>query len=30
MATETGAFSTVKNYFDVFDYDINLLTSALK
>jgi zinc/manganese transport system substrate-binding protein len=30
MATSTGAFPTVKNYFDVFDYDINLLTSALK
>jgi ABC-type Zn uptake system ZnuABC Zn-binding protein ZnuA len=30
MATETGAFPTVKNYFDLFDYDINLLTSALK
>ena len=30
MATSTGAFSTVKNYFDVFDYDINLLTAALK
>jgi len=30
MATSTGAFPTVKNYFDVFDYDINLITSALK
>ncbi len=30
MATETGAFPTIKNYFDLFDYDINLLTSALK
>ena len=30
MATSTGAFPTVKNYFDVFDYDINLLTAALK
>ena len=30
MATSTGAFPTIKNYFDVFDYDINLLTSALK
>jgi ABC-type Zn uptake system ZnuABC Zn-binding protein ZnuA len=30
MATSTGALSTVKNYFDVFDYDINLLTAALK
>jgi zinc/manganese transport system substrate-binding protein len=30
MATSTGAFPAVKNYFDVFDYDINLLTAALK
>jgi ABC-type Zn uptake system ZnuABC Zn-binding protein ZnuA len=30
MATETGAFPAVKNYFDLFDYDINLLTAALK
>lgn len=30
MATSTGAFDAVKNYFDLFDYDINLLTSALK
>ena len=30
MATSTGAFPTVKNYFDVFDYDINQLTGALK
>jgi zinc/manganese transport system substrate-binding protein len=30
MATSTGAFPTVKNYYDVFDYDINLLTAALK
>jgi len=30
MATSTGAFPTVKNYFDLFDYDINLLTAALK
>ena len=30
MATSTGAFPTIKNYFDVFDYDINQLTAALK
>jgi len=30
MATSTGAFDQVKSYFDVFDYDINLLTAALK
>jgi len=30
MATSTGAFPTVKNYFDVFDYDINQLIGALK
>lgn len=30
MATSTGAFPSVKNYFDVFDYDINQLTAALK
>jgi len=30
LATSTGAFPVVKNYFDVFDYDINQLTAALK
>jgi zinc/manganese transport system substrate-binding protein len=30
MATSTGAFPAVKNYFDVFDYDINQLVGALK
>jgi len=30
MATSTSAFPTVKNYFDVFDYDINQLVGALK
>ena len=30
LATSTGAFSSVKNYFDVFDYDINQLIAALK
>ncbi len=30
LATSTGAFDAVKNYFDVFDYDINQLISVLK
>lgn len=30
LATSTGAFDTVNNYFDVFDYDINLLVNNLK
>jgi len=30
MATSTGAFPSVKTYFDVFDYDINQLIAALK
>ncbi len=30
MATSVGAFDSVKNYFDLFDYNINLLTGALK
>ena len=30
MATSTGAFPSVKNYFDVFDYDISQLIAALK
>src|SRR5436190_14387369 len=30
LATSAGAFPTVKNYFDVFDYDINQLIGALK
>jgi len=30
LATSTGAFDAVKNYFDLFDYDINQLTAALK
>ncbi|MEP6683161.1 MAG: metal ABC transporter substrate-binding protein [Parafilimonas sp.] len=30
LATSTGAFPSVKNYYDVFDYDINMLTAALK
>jgi zinc/manganese transport system substrate-binding protein len=30
LATSVGAFDSVKNYFDLFDYDIRLLTAALK
>ena len=30
LATSTGAFSTVKDYFDLFDYDINQLLAVLK
>ncbi len=30
LATSAGAFPTVKNYFDVFDYDIEQLVNALK
>ena len=30
LATSTGAFDPIKNYFDLFDYDINLLTTSLK
>jgi zinc/manganese transport system substrate-binding protein len=30
LATSVGAFSAVKNYFDLFDYDINQLTAMLK
>jgi len=30
LATSVGAFSAVKNYFDLFDYDINQLTVMLK
>ena len=30
LATSTGAFSTVKDYFDLFDYDINQLIAVLK
>jgi ABC-type Zn uptake system ZnuABC Zn-binding protein ZnuA len=30
LATSTGAFPSIKNYFDVFDYDIKQLTSALQ
>jgi len=30
LATSVGAFPSIKNYFDLFDYDINQLTSVLK
>ncbi len=30
LATSSGAFPTIKNYFDLFDYDINALTAVLK
>jgi zinc/manganese transport system substrate-binding protein len=30
LATSTGAFDSIKNYFDLFDYNINQLTAALK
>ncbi len=30
LATSVGAFPSIKNYFDLFDYDIAQLTSALK
>jgi zinc/manganese transport system substrate-binding protein len=30
LATSTGAFNGIKNYFDLFDYDINHLIEALK
>jgi zinc/manganese transport system substrate-binding protein len=30
LATSVGAFSSIKNYFDLFDYDINQLTAVLK
>lgn len=30
LATSVGAFTGIKNYFDLFDYNINLLTTNLK
>lgn len=30
LATSTGAFESIKNYFDLFDYNINLLVQALQ
>jgi zinc/manganese transport system substrate-binding protein len=30
LATSVGAFDSIKNYFDLFDYDINQIISALK
>jgi zinc/manganese transport system substrate-binding protein len=30
LATSVGAFSSIKNYFDLFDYDIDQMVSVLK
>src|SRR3954471_4730830 len=30
LATSVGAFNSIKNYFDLFDYNINQLTATLK
>jgi len=30
LATSVGAFDAIKNYYDLFDYNINQLTAALK
>lgn len=30
LATSVGGFDSIKNYFDLFDYDINQLTAMLK
>jgi zinc/manganese transport system substrate-binding protein len=30
MATSTGAFPGIKNYFDLFDYDIDHMVAVLK
>jgi ABC-type Zn uptake system ZnuABC Zn-binding protein ZnuA len=30
LATSVGAFDSIKNYFDLFDYDIDQLTASLK
>jgi zinc/manganese transport system substrate-binding protein len=30
LATSVGAFASIKNYFDLFDYNINQLTSILR
>jgi ABC-type Zn uptake system ZnuABC Zn-binding protein ZnuA len=30
LATSVGAFDGIKNYFDLFDYDIEQLTAILK
>ena len=30
LATSVGAFDKIKDYFDLFDYDIDQLTAALK
>ena len=30
LATSVGAFTPIKNYYDLFDYNINQLVNALK
>ena len=30
LATSVGAFDSIKNYYDLFDYNIKLLTAGLK
>ena len=30
LATSVGAFTSIKTYFDLFDYDVDHLTDALK
>jgi zinc/manganese transport system substrate-binding protein len=30
LATSVGAFDSIKNYFDLFDYNVNLLSNSLK
>jgi hypothetical protein len=30
LATSVGAFTSIKDYFDLFDYDINQLIPMLK
>ena len=30
LGTSVAAFTSIKNYFDLFDYDVNLLVAALK
>jgi ABC-type Zn uptake system ZnuABC Zn-binding protein ZnuA len=30
LATSVAAFSSIKDYFDLFDYDLNQLTGVLK
>jgi zinc/manganese transport system substrate-binding protein len=30
LATSVGAFASIKNYYDLFDYNVNQLVNALK